>query len=246
MVRILDLLIPPSCAVCGTLLPSSLFDSPMCDKCMAEWERARSVCLLENRGQPMTVFDEELLKTEQGGTALWTVYYTAGTRLTAVNRLIFRLKEQGNKRTVHFFARELAAMLEAEAPVLLSGGACHDKAVITWIPRRRDAVSKYGFDHMKRTASALSGLVDIESQPILCRRMFTREQKRLTKKERMKNMERSMCISKRYSVCGKTVVLIDDIITSGASLHTASRLLLSAGAERVIAVCIAASDSPLD
>ncbi len=227
------------------MLPDNFGEASLCDACKTEWERAKALCLLENCGQPMTVFDEGMMNTERGGAALWAVYYTAGTRLSTQNRIIFRLKERGDIRTVKFAARELAGVLISEASFILPGGAEHENAVITWIPRSYGAVVRYGFDHMKRTANALAGLLELEACPLLCRSIFTGEQKRLGRKARMDNAVRSMYVSEKYAFSGKTVVLIDDIITSGASLHAASELLLSAGAERVIAVCLAASDRPL-
>ena len=41
---------------------------------------------------------------------------------------------------------------------------------------------------------------------------------------------------------GKRVLLIDDIITTGATMSECSRTLLMAGAERVIGACIARAD----
>jgi predicted amidophosphoribosyltransferase len=45
-------------------------------------------------------------------------------------------------------------------------------------------------------------------------------------------------------VRGKRIVLVDDVMTSGASLHSAARVLRDAGAARVTAVVLARTDEP--
>lgn len=244
--KIVDLLFPPRCICCGELLCELDRLTPYCEKCEAEWIKAKELCVLENYGQPMTVFNDAMMKDERGGTALYAVYYTSGKRGLAWNRLIFRLKESADTRSVEFAAAELAAMLQNEASFILSSGAEHDNTVVTWIPRRHSAVRRYGFDHMERVARALAKRLCLEALPLIDRRRFTMEQKYLNSKERMSNAVGAMYASEKYLLDGKTVVLVDDVITSGASVNAASSLLLSAGARRIITVCLAKSERPID
>ena len=59
--------------------------------------------------------------------------------------------------------------------------------------------------------------------------------------ERRENAARTIRIRRRAETCGRTVVLLDDIITTGASMDTCARLLLNAGAGMVIAASIASA-----
>ena len=58
---------------------------------------------------------------------------------------------------------------------------------------------------------------------------------------RKANLEKSLRLRKRAAkaIAGKRVLLIDDVITSGASVCTAARLLRKSGAKEVIALSLA-------
>ncbi len=57
--------------------------------------------------------------------------------------------------------------------------------------------------------------------------------------QRIQQMEREFYADPRHSVRGQTVLLIDDVMTTGASLSAAARVLRSNGAKRVYALVYA-------
>jgi ComF family protein len=61
----------------------------------------------------------------------------------------------------------------------------------------------------------------------------------LRKSERLKNISGSFVVSDSTCVRGRTIILIDDVITTGATLHEASRVLYSAGARHVQCLAVA-------
>ena len=66
-----------------------------------------------------------------------------------------------------------------------------------------------------------------------------------TVKERRENVENAFILSKnaREKLEGKTVILIDDISTTGSTLSSAARTLKMAGVARIYAVCAARTPS---
>ncbi len=72
---------------------------------------------------------------------------------------------------------------------------------------------------------------------ILERRINTEHQARLTQAARHKNMHKAFYA--KQSVEGKHVVIVDDVMTSGSSLHAAASCLKQAGALRVDAWVLA-------
>lgn len=207
----------------------------MCKHCSAKWETAKELCRIESFGQPVREYNFGI--GGESGSVLYLVNYTPGEKDTVESRLMLNLKDRATGRIVRFTASELASVITEQ---MLCGWDTCD-AVITWIPRRRSAVINKGFDHMERVAKALSGILGIPCRKLLKRRLFSAEQKTLSGQKRRENAGRSMYISSGTDLTGKTVVIIDDIITSGASIDTATELLARAGAKLVTAVTVSAT-----
>ena len=68
---------------------------------------------------------------------------------------------------------------------------------------------------------------------ILQKRKETSPQKQMSYTERMQNVSGAYHVHKRKECKGKTLVLIDDVITTGATSSECARILLGAGAKAV-------------
>ncbi|MBQ8248280.1 MAG: ComF family protein [Clostridia bacterium] len=245
MIKLAHLFFPPKCIACGELLPRELFSRSFCAECAEKWELAKKSCRAQNNGRPV----KEIESFDEGGAPELVPYsfiYTPGKRKNPENALILRLKDFGDKRCVSRVATEISEIIAEDIAVITKNGARHGDALITWIPRRRTSVKRFGFDHMERVAMALSKKLAIPAVPLLKRRAFAHEQKHLGGKERRINAERSMMFAGRTPLNGKIVLLVDDIVTTGASLGAASKLLRDAGADRVIPVALSATERPID
>ncbi len=80
---------------------------------------------------------------------------------------------------------------------------------------------------------------DIVEENLLVRARYTSTQTKLTRIKRQKNVRDAFEIADRKAVAGKTIVLVDDVITTGATLNECARILKKAGAERVVGVAAA-------
>lgn len=74
---------------------------------------------------------------------------------------------------------------------------------------------------------------------LLIRSKNTEAQKDLNAAERLLNLQQAFSAGKRYTDI-KTVVLLDDIYTTGATMEACTRVLLSAGVEKVYGLCVCA------
>lgn len=74
---------------------------------------------------------------------------------------------------------------------------------------------------------------------VLRRKHSTQTQANKTAAQRKKNVRDAFIATPHHLICGKTILLVDDVITTGATCHEAARKLLASGAEKVIVATIA-------
>ena len=112
--------------------------------------------------------------------------------------------------------------------------------LITWIPVSEERLKKRGYDQAMLLAMAAAlelGDVAVET---LKKAMDNAAQSSLEDAEaRKSNVLGAYRVEDPMLVEGKRVLLIDDIVTTGATLDEASRTLLEAGAKEVIAAALA-------
>ena len=123
---------------------------------------------------------------------------------------------------------------------------------IVCVPMTRRAKSKRGYNQGELLAKAVSERVGKPYiKGALEKRKETGEQKDLTRKERSKNLAGCFRVIKGEEIKGKRVLVVDDILTTGATADEMARALLKAGAERVYLATVASAEykikkSPLD
>ena len=59
------------------------------------------------------------------------------------------------------------------------------------------------------------------------------------RKKRLQNIKGCFSVSNHEKIKGSNIILIDDVITTGATMNEASRILIEAGADQVICFAIA-------
>lgn len=241
--RVRELLFPPACSACGTLIdrPDFLAGRALCKACMQEWERQKNepcgICARPARLCRCVTRDMEKGGCEALGKL---TFYMHGRREPVQNRLIYSIKQERMRRTVDFLAGELAVsvhVLLAENKLLLND------AVLAYVPRAAAARLEYGTDQARELARALSQKLSIPVLPLLERRPGVRRpQKHLNSEQRIKNAKKTYRVRDFQGGKGKTVLLVDDIVTSGATMAVCARLLRRAGARHVFAIAVASDD----
>ena len=78
------------------------------------------------------------------------------------------------------------------------------------------------------------------SEGLLQKQWDTIPQTELTFNKRSINLKDSFCVSAEFNIRGKSVLLVDDIITTGSTAAECSKELLNAGAKQVIVGVVAA------
>ena len=129
---------------------------------------------------------------------------------------------------------DLGAALAAAAGERLAGCDLVVPVPLHW--RRRWT---RGYNQAASIARSLAGRLGVPAADPLVRRRATPPQTSLDRLERRRNLRAAFALSRAAAVRRRTVALVDDVVTTGATLDAAARCLLDAGAAAVVAVAAA-------
>lgn len=145
--------------------------------------------------------------------------------------LIHRLKYSGD--TV--LAKPLGSLLAEK--FLKSGLSCPDMVVP--IPLHWINYLIRGYNQSELLAEFVSKSCSIPIVNVLQRKKWTRRQAKLDKNARKKNILDAFCVRKREICKKRSILLIDDVITTGSTLSAATKALLEAGADEISVLTLA-------
>lgn len=113
---------------------------------------------------------------------------------------------------------------------------------ITYIPMSKLSFKQRGFNQCKYIAEELGFRNNIKVIETLKKIKETKDQKTLTKQERFSNLKGSFALIDETCVKAKKIILVDDVITTGATLEEAIRVLKNGGAEQIKTLTLAKSN----
>ena len=222
----------PKCAVCGKRLPHDI-KRPLCNECLLRWEREKEadcpICgqKIESCWCGIKLDVKHNIYTERHLS-------NYSTRVdSATKRIVLGIKKKRNVLTFDMLSHELAEAINADA-------LADDNTVITFVPRSSASILEYGFDQARELASGVSRIIGIPLVSVLVHSGET-AQKSLDFNQRIKNAARTYSFSpdKKDLVKHKNVIIIDDIVTSGATAARCAQVIKRAGADRIVFVSIA-------
>ncbi|MCW2886465.1 MAG: utilization protein GntX [Streptosporangiaceae bacterium] len=232
--ELLDLVLPQLCAGCGTL-PGLL-----CVGCR------------ERLSGPVR------LAWPSPAPAGLPTPYAAAAYDGAVRRMIVAHKESGRMGLARYLGASLAlsalsaARMHGPFPVIGPedadpedpGRRAHE-VVLVPVPSARAAVRARGHDPALRiTAAAVrelrAGGLPARCLDVLVQRRGVADQAGLTAAERLANLAGALSVPRPAAIRARRLVVVDDVITTGATLAEAARALRAAGAE-VLAVAVVAA-----
>lgn len=107
------------------------------------------------------------------------------------------------------------------------------------IPLHRKRLRERGYNQAELLALDLSKKFGVPTQILLKRTVQTTTQVGKTQAERRENMKGAFIISSNCSLNDKTIFLIDDVVTSGATMNEGAKVLKRAGAKAVYGLALA-------
>ncbi|GHA64722.1 ComF family protein [Pontibacter akesuensis] len=152
-----------------------------------------------------------------------------------VQRLLHQLKYKG--------AQELGEHLGQRYGSLLSEHKYNEQfEVVVPVPLHENKLRRRGYNQAACFARGLGASMNLPCREhALTRTMATDTQTRKNRLDRWQNVEHVFAVAKPELVQGKHVLLVDDVVTTGATLEACARALLAAGAAEVSVAAIAAA-----
>lgn len=113
--------------------------------------------------------------------------------------------------------------------------------VITCVPLSKKSKKKRGFNQCEYISKYISKKLSIKYIKVIVKCRETKEQKTLTKDERMLNLKDAFKIKRDLSVKNMKIILVDDVTTTGQTLKECCRILKKYGADDIKLLTLAKS-----
>ena len=146
-----------------------------------------------------------------------------------VNTLIKLFKVKGQRQLTHFWVNQILAGIDTRSLV--------PETLVVPIPSNRNSLAQKGFSHAHLLATEIAERLQYPLKTsLICTRPHT-NQKILDKAARKRNLKGLYHAPETLK--GKSILLVDDVITTGATVVSASLALREAGAEHIDVCAIA-------
>jgi ComF family protein len=212
---------PERCEICGNIKPF------LCSYCPS--------CGIDSKAIPETACPncghEKCMCHTKAYTPLphfSAVYYYEGQ----IKRSLLKFKFYGESFYGDIFGKAMADRIKA-----LYGDRKFDG--ICFVPMTDKAQLKRGYNQSELLALKISEELNIPLVPCLRKLDNSLNQKNLSAEERIKNVRDSFEVKSQSDIKDKTLILCDDIKTTGCTLKECSDTLLKAGAKDVYCICLA-------
>ncbi len=208
-----EFLFPPVCLSCGMNLKKE--EGWLCPACRTEFAAA---------------YEPRFFLCRGGNGYADSMFSLFSYRSVAVRSYLFSYKRAA-------FEGNGAIFEEFGAPALSAMPFLEKADLVCFTPRSRQNRLRRGVDQAEEMAKVFSRFSGLPFEDLLLRRGFSFSQHRLKGERRARNVRGRF--STRRPILWENVVLIDDIVTTGATASAAARALKAAGAAHVYVLCFA-------
>ena len=206
---LLDFFFPPKCAFCGSLLENE--GDGICDKCRRELPKT----------------GDKPLKFDFISFAAAPFYYEG-----IVRQALLCYKFHGAPARGRVYGRLIAEELLRREKT--------DFDILSWVPLSPKRERRRGYDQARILAESAGERLGLPAERVLKKVRHAPPQSHLrTKEARRANISGCYAVTDPHRVAGKRVLLMDDIVTTGATVSECARMLMLSGAKSVSAAAVA-------
>lgn len=211
---ILSFVYPPFCIVCSSRLPES--NRLICESCWNSFPK-----IDEN-------FDlSDVIKSKITGPVYFSNAFAIWEFSPAIQNIIHQLKYQNFKILANRIGIFMADRLR-KLPLPI------EKTLIIPVPLHKTRMRERGYNQSALLCSVIAAETGLPyNDQILQRIRYTQSQTKLNASERLKNVQNAFKVSSPNEIAHKIIILVDDVITTGATINECAKELMRAGAEAV-------------
>lgn len=215
----LDILYPHFCIICGC----SGYD--ICPTCKIDLNAK-----IEKR-DPCKICGINLRKQKcicrRGEEQFYTKSFSLFDFDEDLKKIVYQFKYNG----MHKFANKAVGFINNS----IVEDLLDDVDIIVPVPLHFSRKIKRGYNQAEKLANGVFGDQGIPIMNLLKRKRSTGTQTALAKDERQANLEGAISINKKYNaqLNGKIILLVDDVITTGATCNICSKILIESNAKEV-------------
>ena len=213
----LNLISPQACPVCGGRM--TVGEALVCGKCNLQLPRT---------GYSGNAYRNEMaklfwLQIPIERAAAWFFYEAH----SPVSRLLYRLKYANHPETGEEMGRMMAQEIQAD-------GFFDGIDAIIPVPLTRKRQRERGYNQSMEIARGVSGITGIPIlKQVLVRTSFAESQTRKDRRGRHDNVESAFRLNKNIALQGKHLLIIDDVVTTGATITACGKQLMKAGEVKI-------------
>lgn len=217
--KIINLVYPFRCPYCNELID---FDKAYCPKCEFMFpiiSRVRTIGITYDKEiYCISIFD----------------YHSE------VKDAIWRFKFRGDRSLSKPFAMKMADCIKGSTIFNI------EYDIITSVPLSALRYINRGYNQSGLLGTELSNILKTPYKRLLKKKKNNRIQHNLSQKERIENVKGVYSVIDSSKIINKTILLCDDIVTTGSTLKECANVLYAAGAKRVLCIAIAESSKSLE
>ncbi|MCH8045315.1 MAG: ComF family protein [Planctomycetes bacterium] len=228
-----NLLFPPQCAFCQTEI-TEVGDGPLlCESCLLHFAPdVRPRCRHCGQLVPEGFETEESCNGCRGRRLKFDSVTTLGAYQGELRRAVLRMKRAA-------FDPLAMALGDLLADRLAGPQAALQPDLIVPVPMFRFRRMRRGTNSPEMLASQLSARLSLPTRRLLRRTRHTQPQAGLSAPQRRKNVRGAFRLRRGRRLDGARVLLVDDVLSTGATCSEAARALRDGGAARVDVVVVA-------
>lgn len=221
-----DLLFPETCLICNQKLDDD--QKTMCIACRIK---------LPETGQHRSRTDINTLNKFAGKVPIrFLASYLYFSKGGSVQKLIHQIKYNDQKEAAQTIAGWYGHQLLTESSLLA------DVDLLVGVPLHKSRLRQRGYNQADYIASGLADAVGIPARSdVLSRVKFRGSQTRRNRIERWENVKEMFAVTNAEAIKDKNVVVIDDVMTTGATIEACAAELLNAGCRSVGVLTLAAT-----
>ena len=216
---VVDFIYPPTCLICSQNLEQKKF---LCPLCFSELIQSIDVSVeTESSG-----FSQ--IKQELHFDSIVTCFDFSPN----IETLIHELKYKRGIKLGYFLGQILAKSIFEKIDCQVD--------MIVPVPLHRIKQRERGYNQSDILCKGISTMVSLPvCSGLLTRKINTKTQTLLSAEDRQINVHDAFVVKKSKDIIGKSILIVDDVVTTGATMNSCARALKNTGAKKVVGAALA-------